>query len=85
MKEIELVMLPVGATTGVFLRHELVESSVALDGLQISLLTLNVLGSFLFPVRLAFCLGTRINLDVKFIVSVSVNKPLIIEVVDEHA
>jgi CrcB protein len=47
MKGLEFVMLAVGAVIGVLLRYKLVESPVVLGGLQVNVLIVNILGSFL--------------------------------------
>jgi CrcB protein len=64
MKVIEVILLLVGALVGVLLRYKFVESPMILGGLQINVLIVNVLGSFLLGlfsvVSLAF------NLDAKY-------------------
>ena len=70
MKGIELVMLVVGAVIGVLLRYKLVESPVVLGGLEINVLIVNVLGSFL--IGLFSVLALAFNLDVKYSLLVAV-------------
>lgn len=47
MKWIEFVLLAVGAVVGAFLRYKLVESPIAVYGLPVNVLAVNVLGSFI--------------------------------------
>ena len=70
MKGIEIVMLAVGAVIGVLLRYKLVESPVVLGGLEINVLIVNVLGSFL--IGLFSVLALAFNLDVKYSLLVAV-------------
>ena len=70
MKAIELVMLVVGAVIGVLLRYKLVESPFVLGGLEINVLIVNVLGSFLMG--LFSVLSLAFNLDVKYSLLVAV-------------
>lgn len=70
MKAIELVMLVVGAVIGVLLRYKMVESPFVLGGLEINVLIVNVLGSFLMG--LFSVLSLAFNLDVKYSLLVAV-------------
>jgi CrcB protein len=70
MKAIELVMLVAGAVIGVLLRYKLVESPFVLGGLEINVLIVNVLGSFLMG--LFSVLSLAFNLDVKYSLLVAV-------------
>jgi CrcB protein len=70
LKGIELVMLAVGAVIGVFLRYKLVESPVVLGGLEVNVLVVNVLGSFL--IGLFSVLALAFNLDAKYSLLVAV-------------
>jgi fluoride exporter len=70
LKGIELVMLAVGAVIGVLLRYKLVESPVVLGGLQVNVLIVNVLGSFL--IGLFSVLAFAFNLDTKYSLLVAV-------------
>ncbi len=47
MKWIEFVLLAVGAIVGAFLRYKMVESPVAIYGLPVNVLAVNVVGSFI--------------------------------------
>lgn len=66
MKGVEVFLLAVGAVVGVLLRYKLVESPITLSGLQVNVLIVNVIGSFvlgLFSVlALAFNLDTQYSL-----------------------
>ena len=70
MKGIEFVLLVVGAVVGVLLRYKLVESPITLSGLQVNVLIVNVIGSFVLGlfsvVALAF------NLDAKYSLLVAI-------------
>ena len=70
MKALDLVILAVGAVIGVLLRYKLVESPVVLGGLEINVLIVNVLGSFL--IGLFSVLALAFNLDVKYSLLVAV-------------
>jgi fluoride exporter len=60
---IEFVLLAVGAVIGAYLRYSLVESPVAIYGLPINVLAVNVLGSFLLG--LFSVLSVALNWDPK--------------------
>ena len=64
------MILAVGAVIGVLLRYKLVESPVVLGGLEINVLIVNVLGSFL--IGLFSVLALAFNLDVKYSLLVAV-------------
>jgi CrcB protein len=70
MKGIELLMLIVGAVIGVLLRYKLVEGPIVLGGLQINVLIVNVIGSFL--IGLFSVLALAFNLDIKYSLLVAV-------------
>jgi CrcB protein len=70
MKGLEFVMLAVGAVIGVLLRYKLVESPVVLGGLQVNVLIVNILGSFLLG--LFSILALAFNLDTKYTLLVAV-------------
>lgn len=57
MKLIEFVLLAVGAVIGAYLRYRLVESPVAVYGLPINVLVVNILGSFVLACFLSCLLG----------------------------
>jgi len=64
VKWIEFVLLAVGAVIGAFLRYRLVESPVAVYGLPINVLVVNVLGSFILG--LFSILSSGLNLDSQY-------------------
>ena len=64
------MILAVGAIIGVLLRYKLFESPVVLGGLEINVLIVNVLGSFL--IGLFSVLALAFNLDVKYSLLVAV-------------
>jgi CrcB protein len=70
MKWVEVFLLAVGAVVGVLLRYKLVESPITLNGLQVNVLIVNVIGSFVLGlfsvVALAF------NLDAKYSLLVAI-------------
>ena len=70
LKGLEILMLAVGALIGVFLRYKLVESPIVLGGLQINMLIVNVIGSFL--IGLFSVLTIAFNLDAKYVLLVAV-------------
>jgi CrcB protein len=70
MKGLEFVMLAVGAIIGVLLRYKLVESPVVVGGLQINVLLVNIIGSFLLG--LFSVLALAFNLDAKYMLLVAV-------------
>jgi CrcB protein len=70
VKGIEIVMLAIGAVIGVLLRYKLVESPIVLGGLQVNVLLVNVLGSFL--IGFFAVLALAFNLDTKYSLLVAV-------------
>ena len=70
MKLIEFAVLAVGAVVGAYLRYRLVESPVAIYGLPLNVLIVNVLGSFI----LGFfsVMSPAFNLDSKYTLLVAV-------------
>ena len=70
MKGLEILMLAVGALIGVFLRYKLVESPIVLGGLEVNVLIVNVIGSFL--IGLFSVLTIAFNLDAKYVLLVAV-------------
>jgi CrcB protein len=70
MKGIEFVMLAVGAVIGVLLRYKLVDSPVLVGGLQVNVLIVNIVGSFLLG--LFSVLAIVFNLDAKYTLLVAV-------------
>jgi len=61
---IEFVLLAVGAVIGAYLRYRLVESPVAVYGLPINVLIVNILGSFVLGLFSVMSIG--LNLDPKY-------------------
>jgi fluoride exporter len=70
MKWIEFVLLAVGAVIGAFLRYRLVESPVAVVGLPVNVLVVNVLGSFILGLFSILSIG--LNLDPQYTLLVAV-------------
>ena len=70
LKGLEILMLAVGALIGVFLRYKLVESPIVLGGLEVNVLIVNVIGSFLIGLFSVFALA--FNLDAKYVLLVAV-------------
>jgi fluoride exporter len=64
VKWIEFVLLAVGAVIGAFLRYRLVESPVAVYGLPVNVLVVNVLGSFILGLFSVLSIG--LNLDSQY-------------------
>ena len=70
MQLIEIGLVAVGAVVGALLRYKLVESPALLAGLQINVLIVNVLGSFILG---AFSVAAlAFNLDAKYSLLVAV-------------
>jgi CrcB protein len=61
MKWIEFVLLAVGAIVGAFLRYKLVESPVAVYGLPVNVVVVNVLGSFILGVFSILSIGLNLE------------------------
>jgi CrcB protein len=61
MKLIEFVLLAVGAVIGAFLRYKLVESPIAVYGLPVNVLVVNVLGSFILGLFSVMSIGLNLN------------------------
>ena len=70
MKWIEFVLLAVGAIVGAFLRYKLVESPVAVYGLPVNVLVVNVLGSFILGLFSVLSIG--LNLEPQYALLVAV-------------
>jgi CrcB protein len=64
MKWLEFALLAVGAVVGAYLRYRLVESPVAVYGLPINVLVVNVFGSFILG--LFSVLSVALNLDAQY-------------------
>ncbi len=70
MKLIEFAVLAIGAVVGAFLRYRLVESPLAIYGLPLNVLLVNVLGSFILGFFSVMSPG--LNLDSKYTLLVAV-------------
>jgi CrcB protein len=70
MKWIEIGLLAVGAVVGAFLRYKLVESPVAVYGLPVNVLIVNVLGSFILGAFSVLSVG--LNLEPQYTLLVAV-------------
>jgi CrcB protein len=70
MKWIEFVLLAVGAIVGAYLRYRLVESPVAVYGLPVNVLVVNVLGSFVLGLFSILSIG--LNLDPQYTILMAV-------------
>lgn len=70
LQAIEIALLATGALVGVLLRYKLVESPIMLVGLQINVLIVNVLGSFILGIFSVLSLA--FNLDTKYSLLVAV-------------
>jgi CrcB protein len=65
MKGIELILLAAGGVIGTFLRYRITESPLVLGSMQVNILVVNVIGSFILG--LFFVLSQQWNLDNKYI------------------
>jgi len=70
MKWLEFGLLAVGAIVGAFLRYKMVESPVAIYGLPINVLVVNILGSFILG--LFSILSVAFNFDSQYTILVAV-------------
>jgi len=70
MKWIEFVLLAVGAVVGAFLRYKMVESPVAVYGLPVNVLAVNVIGSFILGLFSIMSVG--LNFDPQYTLLVAV-------------
>jgi len=70
MKGIEFVLLAVGAVVGVLLRYKLVESPITVSGLQVNVLIVNIIGSFV--IGLFSVVALAFNLDAKYSLLVAI-------------
>lgn len=64
VKGLELGLLAVGGIFGTFLRYKITESPLLLGALQVNVLIVNVIGSFILG--LFFVLSTQWHLDTKY-------------------
>lgn len=70
MKGMELGFLAVGGILGTFLRYRITESPLLLGALQVNVLIVNVIGSFILG--LFFVVSQQWGVDTKFILLVAV-------------
>jgi fluoride exporter len=70
MQILEVVLLAVGAVAGALLRYQLVESPLTIWGLQVNVLIVNILGSFILGVFSIAALA--LNLDAKYSLLIAV-------------
>ncbi|AJZ76431.1 fluoride efflux transporter FluC [Candidatus Nitrosotenuis cloacae] len=70
MKGLELGLLAVGGMLGTFLRYKITESPLLFGALQVNVLIVNVIGSFILG--LFFVLSTQWSLDTKYVLFVAV-------------
>lgn len=70
MKGLELGLLAVGGILGTFLRYKITESPLLFGALQVNVLIVNVIGSFILG--LFFVMSTQWSLDTKYVLFVAV-------------
>jgi CrcB protein len=70
MKWIEIGLLATGAVIGAFLRYKLVESPVAVYGLPVNVLVVNVLGSFILGAFSVLSIGLNLAPQYTLLVAV---------------
>ncbi len=70
MKWIEFVLLAVGAIVGALLRYKLVEAPMAVYGLPVNVLLVNILGSFVLGLFSVLSVG--LNLEPQYTLLVAV-------------
>ena len=70
MKGLELGLLAIGGILGTFLRYKITESPLLFGALQVNVLIVNVVGSFILG--LFFVLSTQWSLDTKYVLFVAV-------------
>lgn len=70
MKWIEIGLLAAGAIVGVFLRYKLVESPVAVYGLPINVLAVNIIGSFILGLFSVLSVGLNFNPQYTLLIAV---------------
>jgi len=70
MKWIEFVLLAIGAVVGAYLRYRIVDSPIAVGGLSINVLIINIVGSFLLGIFSVLAL--TLNLDAKYTLFVAI-------------
>ena len=70
MKWIEFGLLAIGAVVGAFLRYKMVESPMAVYGLPVNVLLVNVLGSFTLGLFSVLSVGFNLNPQYTLLVAV---------------
>jgi CrcB protein len=70
MKGIEVLFLVAGAVVGAYLRYRLTDIPIALGGLPLNVLIVNVIGSFLLGIF--SILSFELNLDIKYILFIAI-------------
>lgn len=70
MKGIELILLAAGGIVGTFLRYRITESPLLLGSLQVNVLIVNIIGSFILG--LFVVLSQQWNLDSKYALMVAI-------------
>ena len=70
MKWIEIGLLAAGAIVGAFLRYKLVESPVAIYGLPVNVLAVNIIGSFILGFFSVLSIGLNFNPQYTLLIAV---------------
>ena len=70
MKWIEFALLAVGAVVGAFLRYKMVESPVAVYGLPVNVLAVNIIGSFILGLFSIMSVGLNLSPQYTLLVAV---------------
>jgi fluoride exporter len=70
MKWIEISLLAVGAIVGALLRYKLVESPVAVYGLPVNILAINIIGSFILGLFSVLSVGLNFSPQYTLLVAV---------------
>ena len=70
MKWIEIGLLAAGAIVGAFLRYKLVESPVAIYGLPVNVLAVNIIGSFILGLFSVLSVGFNFNPQYTLLIAV---------------
>lgn len=70
MKGLEIALLAVGGVVGTFLRYRITESPILVGTLQVNVLIVNIIGSFILG--LFFVMSQQWNLDTKYTLFVAI-------------
>ncbi len=70
MKWIEIGLLAAGAIVGAFLRYKLVESPIAVYGLPVNVLAVNIIGSFILGLFSVLSVGLNFNPQYTLLIAV---------------